>query len=524
MNKRHISLTLIVALAYAARIEAQVIQSAPRLVVNITIDQLRSDYLEAFSPLYGSYGFKRLLSEGRVYTNASFPFQPIDRASTITAILTGATPYYNSIVAERWLDRNTLRPVYCVDDNKYKGLGTEAGSSPKNVLTSTIGDELKVYSQGKAIVYSIAPTRDAAVLSAGHAADAAIWIDDESGEWCSSTYYDKELPKWASEYNRLYPALKEIAGKEWTPDNYYTGNFTYFMVKNTQTTFSHKFNSDRRYREYKASALVNDNVTKTALHCIKSTDMGKDGITDMLNLTYYAGNFDHSTLSECQLEMQDTYVRLDKQIAALISGIELILGQKTVMYVITSTGYSDEEGNDYTKYKVPTGIFYINRTANLLNMYYGALWGQARYVDTYLGNQIYLNHQLLENKRISIADATQRAQEFLSMVAGIRNVYTGQQLLSNTNPNIHKIRNGFSQERCGDIIVEVNPGWRVLNEDNMENTLSRASYIQFPIIMFGCGVKAGRIDDNVTVDRIAPTLSKSIRIRAPNACSSEPLF
>ena len=141
-------------------------------------------------------------------------------------------------MAERWLDRNTLRPVYCVDDNKYKGLGTEAGSSPKNVLTSTIGDELKVYSQGKAIVYSIAPTRDAAVLSAGHAADAAIWIDDESGEWCSSTYYDKELPKWASEYNRLYPALKEIAGKEWTPDNYYTGNFTYFMVKNTQTTFS----------------------------------------------------------------------------------------------------------------------------------------------------------------------------------------------------------------------------------------------------------------------------------------------
>ena len=187
MNKRHISLTLIVALAYAARIEAQVIQSAPRLVVNITIDQLRSDYLEAFSPLYGSYGFKRLLSEGRVYTNASFPFQPIDRASAITAILTGATPYYNSIVAERWLDRNTLRPVYCVDDNKYKGLGTEAGSSPKNVLTSTIGDELKVYSQGKAIVYSIAPTRDAAVLSPGHAADAAIWIDDESGEGCAPT-------------------------------------------------------------------------------------------------------------------------------------------------------------------------------------------------------------------------------------------------------------------------------------------------------------------------------------------------
>ena len=524
MNKRQFSLTLIVALAYAARMDAQVIQSAPRLVVNITIDQLRSDYMEAFSPLYGSYGFKRLLTEGRVYSNASYPFQPIDRASAITAIMTGTTPYYNSIVGERWLDRNTLRPVYCVDDDKTKGIGTQKGTSPKNVLTSTIADELKVFSQGKAIVYAIAPTRDAAVLSAGHAADGAIWIDDESGEWCSSTYYGKDLPGWTKEYNRLYPAAKEIANKVWTPDNYFTGSFTYFMGSSSQKTFSHKFNSDRRYREYKASALINENVTKTALHCIKSTEMGKDGITDLLNITYYAGNFDHNTVNECQLELQDTYVRLDKQIAALISGIELIVGQKNVLYVVTSTGYCDEEGNDYTRYKVPTGIFYINRTANLLNMYYGALWGQARYVDSYFGNQIYLNHQLLENKRISIADATQRAQEFLAMSAGIRSVYTGLQLLSNTNPNIYKIRNGYAQERCGDILVEVNPGWRILNEDNMENTLSRASFIQFPIIMFGSGVKAERIVDNVTTDRIAPTIAKSIRIRAPNACSSEPLF
>ena len=145
-------------------------------------------------------------------------------------------------------------------------------------------------------------------------------------------------------------------------------------------------------------------------------------------------------------------------------------------------------------------------------------------MDSYFGNQIYLNHQLLETKRISIADATQRAQEFLAMSAGIRSVYTGLQLLSNTNPNIYKIRNGYAQERCGDILVEVNPGWRILNEDNMENTLTRASFIQFPIIMCGWGVKSERIVVNVTIDHIAPTIAKSIRMRAPYACSSEPLF
>lgn len=513
MNKRQFSITLLVALAYAARMDAQVIQSAPRLVVNITIDQLRSDYMEAFSPLYGSYGFKRLLAEGKVYSNASYPFYPIDRASAISAIVTGTTPYYNSIVGERWLDRNTLRPVFCVDR-----------MSPEKLMTSTIGDELKMYTQGAAKVVAIAPTQDAAILAAGHAADAAIWIDDSSGEWCASNYFSKDMPKWVKEYNKLNPALKNIAGKEWTPDNYYTGDFTYFMAKSAQKTFSHKFTSDRRFREYKASALVNENITKTALHCINSTQMGQDGITDLLNITYYAGNFDHKTVRECQLELQDTYVRLDKQIAALISGIELILGKGQVMYVVTSTGYSDEDGNDYAKYRVPTGIFYINRTANLLNMYYGALWGQARYVDAYMGNQIYLNHKLLEQKRISLADAAQRAREFLGMVEGIRNVYTGLQLQANANNDISRIRNGYSPERCGDILVEVNPGWRILNEDNMDNRLSSAVFIPFPIIMFGAGVTPGRIDSNVTVDRIAPTICKSIRIRAPNACTSEPLF
>lgn len=524
MTRKEFSLTLLMALAYATNMEAQVIRSAPKLVVNITIDQLRTDYLEAFSPLYGSYGFKRLLSDGKVFSNASYPYYVKDKATAISSIVTGTTPYYNSIVSERWLDKQTLRPVFCVDDSKCKGLLTKDGSSPKNLTTSTIGDELKVFSQGKALVYSIAPYRDAAVLSAGHAADGAFWIDDETGEWCSSNYYQKDIPSWVKEYNDLNPAMKAIAEREWRPDNIYTGSFTYFISESKQKDFSHKFNSDRRYREYKASGLVNENVTKMALHCINSTGIGKDGVTDMLNLTYYAGNFDHRTVTECQLELQDTYIRLDKQIAALISGIELKLGKNNVLFVVTSTGYSDEETTDYAKYKVPSGIFYINRTASLLNMYYGALWGQGQYVETCFGPQIFLNHKLLEDKRISLTDATQRAQEFLGQVSGIRTVYTSQQLMAGANQNIFKVRNAFNPEHCGDILIEVSPGWRMLNEDNMENQLSRASFISFPIIIFGDNVKAEHVTTPVTIDRIAPTIAKSIRIRAPNACSSEPLF
>ena len=166
----------------------------------------------------------------------------------------------------------------------------------------------------------------------------------------------------------------------------------------------------------------------------------------------------------------------------------------------------------------------MNRAANLLNMYYGAIWGQGRWVETCFLNQIFLNHKLLESKRVSLAVASQRAQEFLSQLSGVRNVYTSQQLITSTSEQIIKVRNGFNPERCGDILVEVAPGWRLANEDNQDNMLSRASFTQFPIIVFGAGTKAGRVSDHVTVDRIAPTIARSIRIRAPNACSAEPLF
>jgi hypothetical protein len=138
---------------------------------------------------------------------------------------------------------------------------------------------------------------------------------------------------------------------------------------------------------------------------------------------------------------------------------------------------------------------------------------------------MFLNHKLLESKRVSLTDALLRAQEFLSQVAGVRNIYTSLQLIQGTNnEELLRVRNGFNAERSGDILIEVAPGWHLQNEDTQETELSRASFIQFPIIIFGAGTKAERISDVATTDRIAPTIAKTIRIRAPNACSSEPLF
>lgn len=527
MRNKYLYITLLAILGFNAEtIQAQErqLKMAPRLVVNITIDQLRSDYLEAFSPLYRTDGFRRLMDKGMVFSNASFPFLPIDRASAIASIATGTTPYYNNIVGEQWLNRETLRPVYCIYDANYVGLLTNEPSAPSALKTSTISDELKVATGGKVIVFAIAPTGDAAVLSAGHAADGAIWLDDNSGKWCSSQYYFSDIPTWLLNFNSAYAPSQTIGRMAWEPMNASVSNFGYFMQSGQQQKFKHKFTGARRFNEYKASALINSDITSLALQCLKNNNMGNDWTTDMLCLTYYAGNYDHRTVTECQTEIVDTYVRLDYEMARLMSSIEQLYGLDNVLLIVSSTGCSDEENADYAKYRIPTGTFYMNRTANLLNMYLGAIWGQGQYVETCFRNQIFLNHKLLEQKRISMSEALTRSQELLAMMSGVRNVYTSLQLLTANNEQLQKIRNGFNAEQCGDILIETAPGWHLLNEEAKQDQLSRASFTQFPIIIYGSDIKSERITTPVTTDRIAPTIAKAIRIRAPNACSAAPLY
>ncbi len=526
MRNRYLYITLLAILGFNSETLAQGAhaKSAPRLVVNITIDQLRSDYLEAFAPLYSEKGFKRLMDNGCLFTSASYPFAPVDRASAIASLTTGVTPYYNNIIGEQWLNRQTLRPMTCVDDTKWSGLMTSDASSPEGISTSTLGDELKMITSGKAVVYAIAPFRDAAVLSAGHAADGALWIDDKTGNWCSTTYYFKTLPSWASAFNSLQGPAKIIGNTTWEPFNSFVGTLNYFMKNGEETSFKHKFSDIRKYQQYKTSALVNADITSLAQQCIAATGMGLDKVTDMLSLTYYAGQFDHRPLTECQTELEDTYVRLDHELERLIDYLEERLGKQQVLVVLTSTGYCDPESTDYGKYRIPSGTFQMDRTANLLNMYLGAIWGQGIYVEATFRNQIFLNHKLLENRKISIKEATGRAQEILTMMSGVRNVYTALQLITSQNPQLEKIRNGFNPEHCGDILIEVAPGWEIQNENAVKLAPNRSAFTQFPIIFYGCDVQAETIKTPVTTDRIAPTLARAIRIRAPNACAAEPLF
>ena len=509
MKNHYLSITLLAVLGWHIDAQAQYgNRQVPKLVVNITIDQLRSDYLESFAANYGENGFKKLLTQGLVYENASYPFVNPDKASAISTIVTGTTPFYHGIIGDQWIDRSSLRPVVCTEDTHHPGI-----PSPTQLAVSSISDELKVTSNGLAKIFAIAPFQDMAILSAGHAADAAIWMNEKTGQWITSQYYSNMSPQWVMSYNELNSKSRNKRKIEWQP-----------LIVKQKPDFRHQLKSNRKYQEYQSSGLINADITALAIACVREQEMGTDSITDLLCLTYYAGPFDHKPVSECQKELEDTYLRLDQSLDSLITELENSLGREQVLFCITSTGYCDPEGIDYSKYRIPTGTFYINRAANLLNMYFGALWGQGRYVETFYDNQLYLNHKLLESKRISLSDASQRAQEFLLQMSGVKNVFSAQQLLNNYEGHFSKVRHSFHSQHSGDILIEVSSGWHLQNEDTNDDRLSQAAMPPFPIIIYGTGIQSARVEKPVTTDKIAPTIAKSIRIRAPNACSADPLF
>ena len=224
------------------------------------------------------------------------------------------------------------------------------------------------------------------------------------------------------------------------------------------------------------------------------------------------------------MEMQDTYVRLDRSIATLLDLIDKRVGLQNTILCIASTGYADPDPADTGIYRIPGGEFHLNRCATLLNMYLMATYGAGQYVETFYDQQIYLNHKLLENKQLDLSEILEKSATFLVQFSGVDKVYSSQRLLLGSwSPQIDRVRNGYHRKRSGDLLIEVLPGWTIVQENSTDSRAVRAAETPAPLILIGGGIKAETIRTAVSADRIAPTLSNVMRIRAPNGCTASPL-
>ncbi|MDH6353897.1 hypothetical protein M2132_000217 [Dysgonomonas sp. PH5-45] len=519
-------LTSLVAVLTVASVNGQTSagKEPPKLVIGITIDQLRGDYLELFQHTFTEKGFKRLLNEGLVYQNMEFDFPNLTSAAAIATIYTGANPFYNGIFASKKYLSDKSREVSIYDDNNFLGNYTTERLSPKALRVSTITDELKIASGGFSDVYSFAPNQAEAITMAGHAGNCAFWIENTSGKWATTTYYKDfhwtvEQENRSGQYSTRSP---ELLWKPLLPIN----NYKAFPYTKTNAPFQHAFYGLDAFKLLKTSPCVNENIRITALKLAAKADMGKRSNPDFLALTFYAGNYLGADDKNYSYELQDTYARLDRDIATLLDEVDKTVGLKNALVFLTSTGYYEAEDQYGEKVNMPDGVFYSNRCVALLNMYLMAVYGQEQWVEYFYENQIYLNRKLIEQKGLDLATVQEKAAEFVLEFTGVQDVATAKQLLNGkANANMLKYANSFNREYSGDIFLEMQPGFRVSDESDNSKTdkRTRETAVVSPVVFFGYNVKPEKINRTIRAEEIAPTVSHILRIRAPNAAKARVL-
>ena len=480
-----------------------------KLYLNIVVDQLRTDFLYEFEELYCDGGFKRLLSGGKVYENVYYAFDNIDRATAVATLSTGTNPYVSGIVAERWLDRKSLRVVNCVEDKSCKGVYSNEAFSPASLKALTITDEIKRSTRGNSIVCSIAPDGDAAVLAGGHAADVVLWKNNMAGYWSSSSYYGL-YPAWAADMN------KAVQGKprKWEP-LFRTSEYNNFGEK-APSSFSYSFDGKKNVITYKTTACMNDEINEMAIAALDNTEIGKDNIVDCLSLTYYAGNYDGSPMSHRPIEVQDIYARLDRNIAVLLDELDKRFGLENVIVSLASTGYVMENGDENSEYRFPSGTLYTERVQALLNVYLSAKFGKGDYIEGVYGTQLFLDNKLIERLELDKMAIVSQAVEFLKSLEGVEDVFTIYRLGGMLSPELQLAKNGYNPVGSGDLWLRLMPGWRLVEDELLVSRQVYRSPVMFPVIIYGTGVQQMVVDKMTPANVLATEMARVLRVRRPN--------
>ncbi len=496
----------------------------PQLVVGIIIDQLRSDYIELLQNHFGQNGFNRLLRDGVYFEDVNFDVADLDKVSGTSIVMTGAYPSISGVGGATIYDPQKKRSQYTLNDPSKLGNFTSETYSPAALKVSTIGDELRVSNDGLGYVYSIAPDPQQAIILAGHAGNCAFWINDLNGKWATSTFY-KEVPQVISLRNYNNPLSSRIDTMAWNPVlplKDYPDVPTYRKYYPFKYTFP---NSLTRYSDYKKSALVNNEVTSVAISYIQGLKLGKREQTDMLNIAYTAAPYKVKD-GDYSFELQDTYIRLDREIEKLLDAIDKNVGLRNAVVMISSTGYFDGGNKVDDKFNVPSGEFRPSRANSLLNLYLMAIYGNGQWVDGYNNQNFYLNRKLIKEKNVNLREVREKSSDFLRRMSGVATAYTLDEIISNpVDEEVKRLHRGLVLETAGDVRIEVRPGWRVVENENTTTEqvrYVRSNLVNTPAFILAPDIKAQKIIIPVDATILAPTVSRILRIRSPNAAAQRP--
>ncbi|WP_406684836.1 alkaline phosphatase family protein [Seonamhaeicola sp. MEBiC1930] len=522
--------------------ERKISLTNPKLVVAIVVDQMRYDYLTRFESKYGNGGFKRMMQEGFNCKNNHFNYVPTYTGPGHASVFTGTTPNNHGIIANDWFDRTLGRTVNCVEDRTVEPLGTNSNDgrkSPKRMVSTTFTDENRLFTQMRGKTIGISIKHRGAILPAGHTANAAYWFDYEnkgSGNWISSTYYMKDLPKWVKDFNSSN--ITESYFKIW--DTYYDIN-TYtesgsdnndfervFKGKETPT-FPYDLNklkgSNGNFKIIAESPYGDNLTTDFTIAAIDGENLGKDDITDVLTVSYSSPDKVGHDFGVNSKEIEDVYIRLDKDLKRLFDTLDDKVGKGEYTVFLTADHGVANIPRYLESLNIPSGYFTSKELKTKLNAFVLEEFKTTGLIRNVSNNQIFLNRKKIKELGLDLTFVQQKLVNEIISYKDIYKVYSATSMSNNSFHNgiEHLLQNGYNQKRSGDILTVPYPGYIYYRKTGTTHGSGFSYDTHVPLLFFGKGIKHGETLQKTVIPDIAPTISALLGISYPSGSTGRPL-
>ncbi len=524
--------------------QKDVLQSRPKLVIGIVIDQMRYDYLYRFYNQYSKNGFKRLLNDGFSCENTHYNYTPTNTAPGHASIFTGATPTNHGIINNNWYSRAEDRIFYCTEDKTVKGLGTEKPEdksgkmSPRNLKTSTITDELKLATNQKAKIIGISIKDRGAILPAGHIANGAFWYDGSTGNMISSTYYFENLPKWVTDFNQKKVADKYIKqgwelllpvteySQSLVDENNYEGQPTKTQ-KAIFPYFIDKYDLEKRYKQFLYTAPANTFLREFAEEAILKEELGKNTVTDFLTLSFSSTDYAGHRFGIYSVELQDMYLRLDKELATFFEFLDKNVGKGEYTLFLTADHAGSPTPSHLHDLQFDADYLEWDSMKDSLNNFLIESYGNGNFV-SYFGDQdVYLDRKLILDKKLSLEEVQQKVRDFLITQKGISQAITATELSKQVQRTgfVQLIQNGFNTRLSPDVAFLFQSGYMdsYYKKGGTSHGTPYTYDTQVPLLFFGKNIKSGKTSRRVEITDIAATLASLLYLQQPSGCIGNPI-
>ncbi|WP_426670002.1 alkaline phosphatase PafA [Mucilaginibacter sp. McL0603] len=528
-----------------AKTAAEAVQNTsvprPKLVVGIVVDQMRWDYLYRYYDRYQNNGFKRLLNEGFSCENTLIDYIPTVTAAGHTCIYTGSVPALTGIAGNDFIVQATGQSLYCTRDTSVKAVGSppalEGQNSPRNLLTSTVTDELRLATNFRSKVIGIALKDRGGILPAGHTANAAYWFEDKTGNWITSTYYMNDLPQWVKDFNdQKMP--ETYLKQDWIPaypiDSYLQS------TPDISPRYEGKFKgTDTPSLPVKTSALYKNNLglirstpygnTLTldmAIAAINGEKLGQGDATDFLAVSFSSPDYVGHQFGPNSVEIEDTYLKLDRDFATFFTYLDAKLGKGNYTVFLTADHGAAHNPTFLNDHNIPAGMWNGATVKSDLNKMLLSKYKVENLVLS-LGNyQVNFNYKDIRYAKLDEEALKKDCIEFLMQQAGVAYAVDMAKAQTANIPEDLRTRiiNGYSVEHSGTIQIILKPGWYdAYSKTGTTHGTWNPYDAHIPLVFMGWGIPHGHLNRETHMTDIAATVAALLHIQAPNGCIGKPI-